>query len=346
MDLTQFPRNRYTLSATPIEKASRLSDRLGGPNLFIKRDDQLGLIEGGNKTRKLEFLIADAQAKGADTIITAGGIQSNHCRLTLAACVKENLKCILILEENEVTQYDTQTNGNYLLYQLLGPESIHIRANGTDLNIEMEKMARDLEKDGRNPYLIPVGGSNVTGMTGYAACAQEIEQQVIEQGNAFDYVICTSGSGGMHAGLVAGFQGLHSQTKVIGINVSRGKAVQEENVYQLTKDTAAHIGVDTAIPREAIKCYDDYVGLGYALPTNEMVESVKLLASTEAILLDPVYTGKTMAGLIDLIRKGFFNRRDNILFIHSGGTPATYAYSPVFYEWNEGKMGRGNSKPN
>lgn len=331
MNFSQFPRNHYTHYATPIEKASRLSDWLGGPNIFIKRDDQLGLTEGGNKTRKLEFLIAEAQHKGADTIITAGGIQSNHCRLTLAACVKENLTCILILEENEVPQYDTQTNGNFLLFQLLGKDSIKIVPNGADVYGEMEKIAADLRKDGRVPYVIPVGGSNVTGITGYAACAKEITEQATEQGISFDYVVCTSGSGGMQAGLITGIQGLGSKTKVIGINVSRGKEIQEEKVFQLTVDTANHIGLGQTISRQVVTCFDDYVGPGYALPTNEMIQSVKLLARTEAILLDPVYTGKTMAGLIDLSRKGFFKASDNILFIHSGGTPATYAYSDVFY---------------
>ncbi|WP_096199795.1 D-cysteine desulfhydrase [Bacillus sp. FJAT-45350] len=330
MNITRFPRNIYTYSPTPIEKATRLSNSLKGPNVYIKRDDLLGLTEGGNKTRKLEFLIADAQEKGANTIITAGGIQSNHCRLTLAACVKENLKCILVLEENEVNQYHTDTNGNVLLFQLLGTESIKIVPNGTDVYREMEKIADEVRESGRNPYVIPVGGSNVIGATGYAACAEEIEQQAKELGIHFDYVVCVSGSGGMHGGLVTGFNGLDSNQEVIGINVSRGKEEQEEKVYQLVKETAEHLGLNKTVHREAVSCFDDYVGPGYALPTNEMVEAVKLAASTEAVLLDPVYTGKAMAGLVDLIRRGHFKPSDNILFIHSGGTPAVYAYAPVF----------------
>ncbi|QOY35160.1 D-cysteine desulfhydrase [Anaerobacillus isosaccharinicus] len=328
MNLTKFPRIRYTHSPTPIEEASRFSEALGGPTISIKRDDLLGLTEGGNKTRKLEFLIADAKAKGADTIITAGGIQSNHCRLTLAACVKANLNCILVLEENAINQYDTQTNGNFLLYQLLGTEAIKIVANGTDVYAEMDQVANEVKEEGRTPYLIPIGGSNVIGATGYAACAKEI----VDQGEDFDYVICASGSGGMHGGLLAGFLGLEKKTEVIGMNVSRAKQEQEEKVYELTKATALHLGIEKSIPREKILCFDEYVGPGYALPTLGMVEAVKLLASTEAILLDPVYTGKTMAGLIDLIRKGYFKQSDKILFLHSGGTPAIYAYSPIFYE--------------
>ncbi|OIJ12849.1 D-cysteine desulfhydrase [Anaerobacillus arseniciselenatis] len=330
MNLTKFPRNRYTKTATPIEKVARFSKALGGANVYIKRDDQLGLTEGGNKTRKLEFLIADAIEKGADTIITAGGIQSNHCRLTLSACVKEGLKCMLVLEENVVSQFHTDTSGNYLLYQLLGTEAIKIVPNGTDVYEEMDALAQQLREEGRNPYVIPVGGSNVIGSTGYAACAEEIVQQEKEIGVKFDYVVCTSGSAGMQAGLISGFFGLERETKVIGINISREKKEQEEKLYELTKATAAHIGIEREVPRATIMCFDEYVGPGYALPTEEMVEAVKLLGQTEAIILDPVYTGKTMAGLIDLIRKDYFKPSDNVLFLHSGGTPAVYAYAPLF----------------
>ncbi|ADU29349.1 D-cysteine desulfhydrase [Evansella cellulosilytica] len=328
--MKQFPRRIYTEAPTPIEKVTRFAAGLGGPNLYIKRDDLLGLTAGGNKTRKLEFLMGDALEKGADTIITAGGIQSNHCRLTLAACVKEGLKCILVLEENELDLFHTKTSGNFLLFQLLGTENVKVVPNGTDVYAEMEKLARQVRGEGRTPYVIPVGGSNVTGITGYAACAEEIIEQAKEQGIQFDYVVCTSGSGGMHAGLVAGLLAVDSAAKVIGINISRGKEEQEEKVYQLTKETAKHLGLGREIPREAVVCFDDYVGPGYALPTEEMVEAVKRLASTEAILLDPVYTGKTMAGLIDLSGKNYFQREDNILFLHSGGTPALYAYASLF----------------
>ncbi|MDQ0253435.1 D-cysteine desulfhydrase [Evansella vedderi] len=330
MNIEQFPRRNYTYSPTPIEKATHFTEALNGPNIYIKRDDLLGLAEGGNKTRKLEFLIGDALQKGADTIITAGGIQSNHCRLTLGACVKEKLKCILVLEENEVDQYLTKTNGNFLLFQLLGTESIKIVPNGTDVYEEMDKIAEQVKVEGRSPYVIPVGGSNVTGITGYAACAEEILEQAKEQGIDFDYVVCTSGSGGMHAGLITGFFARGSKTKVIGINVSRGKVEQEGKVYELTKETATHLGLANNPPRDTVVCFEEYVGPGYAMPTKEMVEAVKLLGRTEAILLDPVYTGKTMAGIVDLTRQGYFKQSDTILFIHSGGTPALYAYAPLF----------------
>lgn len=330
MNLAQFPRMRYTSSYTPIEKLEHFTEALEGPIIYMKRDDLLGLTAGGNKTRKLEFLMADALKKGADTIITCGGIQSNHCRLTLAAAVKENLKCILVLEEGIEESTEPDFNGNYFLYHLLGAENIKIVPNGSDLMKEMQLIAEEISESGRHPYLIPVGGSNVIGATGYAACAQEILTQMFEQDIQFDAVICVSGSGGMHAGLITGFYGNHSGIPVIGINVSRGKAAQEEKVFHLVTETAAHLGLPNSIARDAVTCFDEYVGPGYAIPTPEMIEAVKLMARTEGILLDPVYTGKAAAGLIDLIQKGHFKKEDSILFVHSGGSPALYANTALF----------------
>lgn len=330
MNLAPFPRRRYTSTYTPIEKLERFSKVLGGPSIYMKRDDLLGLTAGGNKTRKLEFLMADALKQGADTIITCGGIQSNHCRLTLAAAVKENLKCILVLEEGVEESTEPNFNGNYFLYHLLGAENIKVVPNGSDLLKEMELIAEGISREGRRPYLIPVGGSNVIGATGYTACAQEILTQIFDQELHFDAVICVSGSGGMQAGLITGFYGNHSGIPVMGINVSRGKAAQEEKVYKLVSETAAHHGLPNSITRDAVTCFDEYVGPGYAIPTPEMIEAVKLMAKTEGILLDPVYTGKAAAGLIDLIQKGHFGKEDNILFVHSGGSPALYANTSLF----------------
>lgn len=332
MDLSRFPRIKYTNFKTPLEKLNQLSKELNGPNIYIKRDDLLGLTAGGNKTRKLEFLVADAKQKGADTLITIGGVQSNHCRLTLAAAVKEKMKCILILEESKATDFDTLTNGNYFLYQLLGADSIKVVPHGTDLLEEMSKAEEQVVATGGKPYTIPIGGSNVIGATGYVACAQEIVQQTFDYGIELQHVVCASGSAGMHSGLVAGFTANHSKVNVIGVNVSRAKEEQERNAYKLAQELYTHLELEGSIPRDAITCYDEYVGPGYALPTPKMVEAVKLLASTEGILLDPVYTGKTMAGLIDLVRKGYFKSNDNVLFIHSGGAPALYAYTSAFQE--------------
>ncbi|MBO9129374.1 D-cysteine desulfhydrase [Bacillus sp. 165] len=330
MNLAKFPRRRYTEVYTPIEKLQHFSEVLGGPNVYMKRDDLLGLAAGGNKTRKLEFLVADALTKGADTLITCGGIQSNHCRLTLAAAVKEKMKCILVLEEGLSKSSKPDFNGNYFLYHLLGAEHIKIVPNGTNLMEEMQKAAKEATAEGCRPYIIPVGGSNVIGATGYAACAQEILTQSFEQEIDINAVVCVSGSGGMHAGLVSGLYASQSHIPVMGINVSRGKAEQEEKVFQLVQETSVHIGINS-IPREVITCFDEYVGEGYAIPTPEMVEAVQLMARTEGILLDPVYTGKAAAGLIDLIHKGTFKQEDNILFVHSGGSPALYANTALFY---------------
>jgi len=326
MNLAKFPRRRYTAGQTPIEKAHRLSETLDGPDIYIKRDDLLGLSAGGNKTRKLEFLVADAMAQGADTLITCGAVQSNHCRLTLSAAVKEGLKCRLVLEERVPGTFDPKASGNIFLYHLLGVEDIRVVQSGSDLMGEMDKIAKDLATEGRKGYIIPVGGSNSMGATGYVACAQEILDQTFELGLNIDALVCASGSAGTQAGLITGFYGCNMNIPVVGINVSRAKEEQEEIVYGLVRETADHVGVNFEIPRDAVNCFGDYVGPGYSLPTPEMAEAVKLVARTEGILLDPVYTGKTMAGLIGLVRQGYFKKEHNILFLHTGGSPALYVY--------------------
>jgi len=332
MNLAQFPRRRYTEGFTPIEAAPRFSSALGGPNIYIKRDDLLGLSAGGNKTRKLEFLVADALAQGADTLITCGAVQSNHCRLTLAAAVKEGLKCRLVLEERVAGSYTPGASGNNFLFQLLGVESISVVPGGSDMAAAMQKAADEVAAAGRKAYIIPGGGSNPIGATGYVACAEEILSQLFDRGLKIDRVVCASGSTGTHAGLVTGFYGNNANLPVIGINVSRTKEAQEPLVYDLVRKTAARVGVAAEIPKEAVLCFGEYVGPGYSLPTPAMIEAVKLLARNEGILLDPVYTGKTMAGLIDLVRKGHFDSNENILFVHTGGSPALYAYLDTFRE--------------
>ncbi len=326
MNLTKFPRRRYTAGKTPIEKLSRLSEALEGPTIYMKRDDLLGLAGGGNKTRKLEFLVADALACGADTLITCGAVQSNHCRLTLAAAVKEGMKCQLILEERVAGSYNPEAGGNNFLFRLLGVEKIKVVPGGSDMTKEMQQVADGLEAEGRKGYIVPGGGSNPIGATGYVACAEEILCQMFEQGLKIDRVVCASGSTGTHAGLVTGFYGNNSNIPVIGVNVSRPKDVQEELVYNLVNQTAAYVGIKSAIPRDAVLCFDEYVGPGYSLPTPQMAEAVRMLARLEGILMDPVYTGKAIAGLIDLVRKGYFTKEENVLFIHTGGSPALQVY--------------------
>ena len=326
MNLTKFPRRRYTAGKTPIEKLSRLSEALEGPTIYMKRDDLLGLAGGGNKTRKLEFLVADALACGADTLITCGAVQSNHCRLTLAAAVKEGMKCQLILEERVAGSYNPEAGGNNFLFRLLGVEKIKVVPGGSDMAQEMQQVADDLEAEGRKGYIVPGGGSNPIGATGYVACAEEILCQMFEQGLKIDRVVCASGSTGTHAGLVTGFYGNNSNIPVIGVNVSRSKDVQEELVYHLVNQTAAYVGIKSEIPRDAVLCFDEYVGPGYSLATPQMAEAVRMLARLEGILMDPVYTGKAIAGLIDLVRKGYFTKEENVLFIHTGGSPALQVY--------------------
>ena len=331
MNFTRFPRRKYIQTPTPIEPMPALSRALGKDvNLFIKRDDLLPGAGGGNKTRKLEFCMADALEKGADTIITCGAIQSNHCRLTLSWAVKEGLDCHLILEERVKGTYRTDASGNNFLYQLMGVKSIDVVQAGTDMMGAMEKKAVELSGKGRKPYMIPVGGSNATGALGYAACAMETMVQLNDMHLDIDHMVIPSGSAGTHAGMVVGMTAMETGIPVIGMNVSREKTVQEEIVYKLAKKTAAKLGIKKEIPLDAVVCFDQYVGPGYSIPTDAMVEAVKLLAQTEAILLDPVYSGKTAAGLIDLVRKDYFASGTNVLFLHTGGSPALYAYMDSF----------------
>ena len=329
MHLARFPRRRYTEGWTPLEKMERLSKQLGGPDLFIKRDDLLGLAAGGNKTRKLEFLVADALARGADTLITCGAVQSNHARLTLAAAAKEGLKCRLVLEERVPASYKDDASGNNFLYQLLGVEAIMVVPAGSDMAAAMQKVAGEVAALGRKAYVIPGGGSNPLGALGYVACAEEILAQTFALDIHLDHVVCASGSAGTQAGLVVGLVGNNSNLPLTGINVSRSRQEQEPKVYKLAQETAAILGVKGGVPREAVTCLGDWVGPGYSLPTPEMIEAVRMLAQVEGILLDPVYSGKAMAGLIGLVRQGVFKRGDQVLFVHTGGAPALYVYQHV-----------------
>ena len=330
MNFTKFPRRQYLQGQTPIEFLPSLTKTLGKDiNIYVKRDDLLPGSAGGNKTRKLEFCIADALDKGADTIITCGAIQSNHCRLTLSWSVKENLDCHLILEERVAGTYNKEASGNNFLYQLLGVKSIEIVEGGTDLMAVMDKKAETLKKEGKVPYIIPVGASNAIGALGYAACAEETMNQLNNMHLDIDHIIVPSGSAGTHAGMIAGMTGINMNIPITGINVSQSKEEKEEKVYKLTCETAEKLKVKGSVVRSDVVCLDDYVGAGYSIPTDSMVEAVKLFARTEGILLDPVYSGKTAAGLIDLIRKDYFARGSNVLFLHTGGSPALYVYMDI-----------------
>ncbi len=335
MHLARFPRRRYTAGPTPLEPMPHLSralaDELGGPGpeLWIKRDDLLGLTAGGNKTRKLEFLVADALAQGADTLVTVGAVQSNHCRLTASAAVREGMHCRLVLEERVPGSFDPDASGNHLLFGLLGVERANVVPAGTDLHAAMEAIAADLDAQGRRAYLIPGGGSNALGALGYVACAEELMDQSFDLGVAFDRLVVASGSGGTHAGIVAGLHGVNANLPVTGISVRAERAPQEAKIHGLAQEAATLAGVATPVPQDAVVVEDGYVGPGYSLPTDAMVEAVQLFARTEGILLDPVYTGKAAAGLIDGVRRGRFAPGERVVFVHTGGAAALYAYRSV-----------------
>jgi len=328
MDLSRFPRRRYTLGATPLELLPNFTRALGGPEVWIKRDDMLGLAPGGNKTRKLEFLVADALAKGADTLITCGAPQSNHCRITLAAAVKEGLKCRFVIEERVPGSFSEDASGNHFLFRLLGVEALTVVPAGTNMAAAMQQVADELAAAGRKGYIVPGGGSNALGGLGYVACAQELQQQFFEMGLSFDHVVVGSGSSGTHGGLLAGFLGNRIHIPITGIGVSRDPAAQDPLVHQEAQAVADLLGLEMTVPRESVVSLGGYWQPKYSVPNAGMVEAVQMLARTEAILLDPVYTGKVMAGLIGEVRKGRFKAGDRLLFLHTGGATALHACEP------------------
>ncbi|CAG0906346.1 unnamed protein product [Cyprideis torosa] len=288
MNLAQIPRRGYLQAPTPLEPLHNLTRFLGGKTQFwIKRDDLLPGCGGGNKTRKLDFSFAEAIAQGADTVITCGAVQSNHCRLTLSWAVKEKMPCHLVLEERVQDSYSPSASGNNLLFHLMGVAGITVVPGKSNMLEEMEKVAEKLKKSGRKPFIIPGGASNATGALGYVACAQEIQEQLFESRVSMDHIVVPSGSAGTHAGMVVGLEGTNANIEVTGINVSRSKEDQENLVYNLALLTAQKAGVAFPPKKEAINCFADYVGPGYSLPTNQMVEAVKTMAQEEAILMDP-----------------------------------------------------------
>ena len=332
MNLAVFPRRGYVQDPTPLEALPSFSKALGGNvNIYIKRDDLLPGAAGGNKTRKLDFSIADAMQQGANAIITCGAVQSNHCRLTLAWAVKEGIECHLVLEERVKGSYKPEASGNNFLFQLLGAKSIEVVPGGSDMAAAMNSVADRLKKEGKTPYIIPGGASNPVGATGYVACAQEILQQTFLTGLKIDNIVVPSGSAGTHAGMVVGMYGCNANIPIYGVNVSRPREVQEPLVRKLVKATAERVGAGP-IPDSAVDCNGDYFGTGYSLPTDSMLEAVTLLARTEGILLDPVYSGKAMAGMIDFVRKGKFAKGSNLLFLHTGGSAVLFAYMDAFRE--------------
>ena len=329
IDFAQFPRVDLCMGPTPIEAMPRLSEMLGGPKVFVKRDDCTGLATGGNKTRKLEFLVADALEHGADMLVTQGAIQSNHVRQTAAAACRFGLKCHAVLEHRVPNESDAYKNsGNVLLDKIFGM-TMEFRPSGLDMNAETEAVVERLRGEGNRPYFIPGGGSNPTGALGYAVCAQEIVDQSAEQGVYFDWVVTATGSTGTHAGLVAGLHALDADIPVMGVSVRQPRDRQIDAVFALTEKTAEKLGAP-GVGKDKVLVDDGYVGEGYGIPAPSTFEAISMTAQAEGILLDPVYSAKGMAGLIGMARSGFFKPDDNVLFLHTGGAVALFAYEDQF----------------
>jgi len=314
--LKEVPRLRFAHLPTPIDELGRLSKALGGPRIFVKRDDATGLALGGNKTRKLEFLIADALQKGASTIVTAGAAQSNHCRQTAAAAAKFGLDCVLVLNGPR----PAAASANILLDSLLGARIVWVDRREDRERVQKEICA-ELETAGKTPYFMPYGGSTPIGALGYAFAVEE----AMKQGMDADWYVFGTSSGGTHAGLVLGARLFGLRGKVLGISIDESEAWLKERVSSLASDASELLGPRMEVRPEDILANDAYCRAGYGVLTEAEVEAVGLFARTEGLLLDPVYTGRAAAGLVDLARKGFFGKNDTVLFWNTGGQPALFA---------------------
>lgn len=318
---SSIPRVPIAQLPTPLEEMKRLTEELGGPRLLIKRDDQTGLATGGNKARKLEYLVAEAVADGADTLITVGAAQSNHARQTAAAAAIYGLRCILVLSGSSPSQW----NGNLLLDDLLGA---HVRwAHSTPVDQMMIEVAVEEEEAGYHPYLIPVGGSTPVGAVGYVGAMEELVGQLSQLRLNVDAIVFASGSGGTQAGLLVGARALGFEGQVVGISVSKTKTSLSGVLKELVPRTAERLGVGLSSNEADLVLYDDYLGEGYGMLGDPEREAIRLVAHTEGILLDPVYTGRAMTGLLELIRKDVFGPEQTVVFWHTGGTSALFAYS-------------------
>ena len=325
--LEKFERIKLGHFPTPIEHLKNISKYLGGPNIFIKRDDCTGLATGGNKTRKLEFLIPDAIKNKAELVVTVGAVQSNHARQTAAACALVGLKCLIILEQRLNNAPDVYMNsGNVFLDKLFGAD-VQLCPKNEDVVQYSEKLIEVIKSKGTNVYFIPGGGSNSIGALGYVECLNEI----IKENKKFNFsqIIHATGSAGTQAGLLAGRKYFNYNIPVTGICVRHKKDIQVDKVYEEAKKTCEKLRC-SILNKSDVIVYDEYIGTGYGEPTESMIEATKLLARKEAILLDPVYSGKAFAGLIGLIKNKKFKKSDNVLFIHTGGAVSLSAYEWAF----------------
>jgi L-cysteate sulfo-lyase len=335
MHLARFPRVHLAHLPTPLEKMDRLSKELGGPEIWIKRDDCTGLSTGGNKTRKLEFLMAEALAMGADTVMTQGATQSNHARQTAAFAAKLGMACHILLEDRTGSNNQNYNdNGNVLLDHLHGATTSK-RSGGLDMQAEMELVAEKLKAEGRKVYLIPGGGSNATGALGYVNCAFELVGQANDRSLKIDHIVTATGSAGTQAGLITGLKAMNANIPLLGIGVRAPKEKQEENVFALAQKTAAKLGCPDVVKREDVVADSNYVGEGYGIPREDTLEAIRMFAQLEGILLDPVYSGKGAAGFIDHCRKGAFKKGERVVFLHTGGSAALFGYDAVFADGNK-----------
>jgi D-cysteine desulfhydrase family pyridoxal phosphate-dependent enzyme len=313
MDL---PRLRFAHLPTPVETLSRLSEALGGARLLIKRDDQTGLAFGGNKTRKLEFLVAEARERSAKMLISGGALQSNHCRQTAAAAARFGFECILVLTGDK----SQHASGNLLLDQLFGAEIVYV-ADRKDRDSVLQETFDRATNEGKKPYLVPYGGSNATGALGYAFAMKEL----IDQNVSADWIVFASSSGGTHAGLLLGRRIFGFSGRVLGISVDESEEWLKSEVSQLASATSEKVGERIEFTPADVLVNANYCGAGYGVVTEREREAIRLFASCEGLLLDPVYTGRAAAGMIDLIRTGFFKTNETVLFLHTGGQPALFA---------------------
>ena len=301
---------------TPIEELPRLSEFLGGAKLLIKRDDQTGLAFGGNKTRKLEFLVAEAQAQGAQMLISGGAIQSNHCRQTAAAAARFGFECTLVLTGD----MPAQSSANLLLDEMFGVEIVNV-VDRADRDRVLQETFDKAVQAGMKPYLVPYGGSSPVGALGYAYAVDELVKQDVKT----DWIVFGTSSGGTHAGLTLGKRIFGYKGKILGISIDEPEAWLKTNVSALASNASELLGNRIEFTADDVMATDAYCQAGYGVLTDAEREAVKLFAKYEGMLLDPVYTGRAAAGLIDLIRKGFFRKDEKVLFWHTGGTPALFA---------------------
>lgn len=328
--LSNFARAALGHFPTPLEPMDNLRRALGGgPKLYIKRDDCTGLAAGGNKTRKLEFLIGEALARKAEVVVTQGAVQSNHVRQSAAAARRCGMECVALLERRVAAAGgEYETTGNVLLNDIFGAHYL-FRPAGADMNGEARALCGEIAAGGRRAYFIPGGGSNAVGALGYVGCARELARQFADCGVAADWLVHATGSAGTQAGLLAGFATIADAPRILGVSVRAAAERQKENVAALAADTAKLLGAAPPDPA-AVYVDDRFVGPGYGLTTDETVAAIELLARTEGILLDPVYSGKGFAGLIARIREGAHREDETVVFLHTGGAAALFAYRRDF----------------